>query len=65
MRRRIARTLDWLIAGWIEGPMIDQEALDALINAAADSEEKGDASDRADEPSRRVAARNEVRRPSG
>ena len=45
--------------------MIDQEALDALINAAADSEEKGDASDRADERSRRVAARNEVRRPSG
>jgi hypothetical protein len=47
MRRRIARTLDWLIAGLIEGPMIDQEALDALINAAADVEEKADASDRA------------------
>jgi hypothetical protein len=45
MRRRIARTLDRLIAGLIEGPMIDQEALDALINAAADLDEKGDASD--------------------
>lgn len=48
MRRRIARPLDWLIAGLIEGPMIDQEALDALINATADLEqENGDASDRA------------------
>jgi hypothetical protein len=46
MRRRIARTLDRLIAGLIEGPMIDQGALDALINAAADLDEKSDASDR-------------------
>jgi hypothetical protein len=45
MRRRIARTLDRLIAGLIEGPMIDQGALDALIGAAADLDEQGDASD--------------------
>ena len=42
-RKRIARTLDWLIAGLIEGPRIDQEALDALIDAVAELEAKGNA----------------------
>ena len=37
-RKRIARALDWLIAGWIESPMIDQEALEALIDAVAESD---------------------------
>ena len=42
-RKRIARTLDWLIAGWIDGPLIDPEALDALIDAVAALEAKGNA----------------------
>ena len=45
-RKRIARTLDWLIAGWIESPLIDEEALDALIDAVAELEAKGNARDR-------------------
>jgi hypothetical protein len=65
MRRRIALTLDRLIAGLIEGPMIDQGALDALINAAADLQEKGDASDRATKAIAESPAGNEVRRLSG
>jgi hypothetical protein len=40
-RKRIARALDWLIEGWIASPMIDQEALDALIDAVAELEPKG------------------------
>jgi hypothetical protein len=40
-RKRIARALDWLIAGWIDSPMIDQEMLDALINAVAALEPEG------------------------
>ena len=47
MRRRIARTLDWLFAGLIEGPIINQEVLDAAINAVADLEATDDARDRA------------------
>jgi hypothetical protein len=46
-RKRIARALDWLIAGWIESPMIDQEMLDALINAVAALEPEGNTWDRA------------------
>jgi hypothetical protein len=46
-RNRIARAVDWLIAGCIEGPMIDQEALDALINAVAAVEPEGNTVDRA------------------
>ena len=46
-RKRIARTLDWLIAGWVDGPLIDQEALDALIDAVAELEAKGDGLNRA------------------
>jgi hypothetical protein len=34
-RKRIGRALDWLVEGWIETPMIDQEALDAYIDALA------------------------------
>jgi hypothetical protein len=45
-RKRIARTLDWLIAGWIEGPPIDQEALDALIDAVAALEARANARNR-------------------
>ena len=41
------RILDWLIAGLIEGPMINQEVLDAVINAVADLEAKDDARARA------------------
>src|SRR5688500_6704350 len=37
-RKRIAIALDWLIAGWTEGPMIDQATLDAHITALADLE---------------------------
>ena len=40
-RKRIARALDWLIAGWIESPMIDQEGLDAVISAVAAREAEG------------------------
>jgi cell division FtsZ-interacting protein ZapD len=46
-RKRIARALDRLIAGWIDSPMIDQEALDALINAVAALDAEGNAWDRA------------------
>ena len=45
-RKRIARVLDWLIAEWIEGPMIDQKALDALIDAVAELEAEADVSNR-------------------
>jgi hypothetical protein len=34
-RKRIGRALDWLGEGWIETPVIDQEALDAYIDALA------------------------------
>jgi cell division FtsZ-interacting protein ZapD len=46
-RKRIARALDWLIAGWIESPVIDQEMLDALINAVAALEAEANTWDRA------------------
>jgi cell division FtsZ-interacting protein ZapD len=46
-RKRIARALDWLIAGWIESPVIDQEMLDALISAVAAREAEGNTWDRA------------------
>jgi hypothetical protein len=46
-RKRIARALDWLIAGWIESPVIDQEMLDALISAVAALEAEGNTWDRA------------------
>jgi hypothetical protein len=36
----IAHALDWLIAGWIEAPTIDQATLDAHINALAELERR-------------------------
>ena len=46
-RKRIARAVDWLIAGWIESPRIDQEALDALVDAVAERDAERDAWNRA------------------
>jgi len=48
-RKRIARTLDWLIGGWIDGPPIDHEALNALVDAVAELEAKGTRDERSTE----------------